>query len=197
MVHLVISGVITQVVEGETPLLLPEVSPTGEELSEHREEEREERCTLDEEENSAELQRLCQRCHIVTSQLRRQATALTGGSSLQVRSEIILGLYRIYLHYIVLNLITILYGFGILHNLSNEVTQNTQYYIKAYDAILYRTVLHYIVKFSCHIISYHRIISYHTAAYCDMLNHIKSYLIILAHISSKRLYCLVLCCIDL
>lgn len=81
--------------EGETPLLLPEVSPAGEELWEHGEEEREERWKWDEEEKSAELQRLCQRCHIVTSQLRRQAVALTGRSSLQVRIQIISALYRI------------------------------------------------------------------------------------------------------
>lgn len=79
---------LLQVVEGETPLLLPEVSWTAEELREHGEEEREERWKWEghEEEKWAEVQRLCRRCHIVTSQLRRQAAALTGRSSLQVRS---------------------------------------------------------------------------------------------------------------
>lgn len=88
--HYFVSADLLQVVEGETPLLLPEVSPTGEELWENGEEEREERWKWEgrEEEKWAELQRLCRRCHIVTSQLRRQAAALTGRSSLQVRSQI-------------------------------------------------------------------------------------------------------------
>lgn len=87
--HCLVSADLLQVVEGETPLLLPEVSATAEELREHGEEEREERWKWEEheEEKWAEVQRLCRRCHIVTSQLRRQAAALTGRSSLQVRSQ--------------------------------------------------------------------------------------------------------------
>lgn len=87
--HCLVSADLLQVVEGETPLLLPEVSSTAEELREHGEEEREERWKWEEheEEKWAEVQRLCRRCHIVTSQLRRQAAALTGRSSLQVRSQ--------------------------------------------------------------------------------------------------------------
>lgn len=88
--HYFVSADLLQVVEGETPLLLPEVLPMGGELWEHGEEEREERSKWEghEEEKWAEVQRLCRRCHIVTSQLRRQAAALTGRSSLQVRSQI-------------------------------------------------------------------------------------------------------------
>lgn len=41
-----------------------------------------------EEEQWEELQQLCRRCHIVMSQLRRQAAALTDRSSLQVRNPV-------------------------------------------------------------------------------------------------------------
>lgn len=94
-----------QVVEGETPLPLgsachrkrlrsggedddevarscesrpnPEGSLSASELSRYGKPEEEEE----------ELQRLCQRCHIVTSQLNRQAAALADSSALKVRNK--------------------------------------------------------------------------------------------------------------
>lgn len=101
--HRGFSSVLLQVVEGQTPLPLgsasrrkrlhsageddeearscasrpnPEGSLSASELSRYGKPEEEE-----------ELQRLCQRCHIVTSQLNRQAAAVADSTDLKVRSD--------------------------------------------------------------------------------------------------------------
>lgn len=53
-----------------------------------REQEEDRQWEGHEEEQWEEPQQLCQRCHIVMSQLRRQAAALTDRSSLQVRNPV-------------------------------------------------------------------------------------------------------------
>lgn len=63
----------------------PEGSLSAGELREQEQEE-DRQWEGHEEEQWEELQQLCQRCHIVMLQLRRQAAALTDRSSLQVRN---------------------------------------------------------------------------------------------------------------
>lgn len=57
----------------------PEGSLSASELSRYGKPE-------EEEEEEEELQRLCQRCHIMASQLNRQAAALTDTTALKVRN---------------------------------------------------------------------------------------------------------------
>ena len=57
----------------------PEGSLSASELSHYGKPE-------EEEEEEEELQRLCQRCHIMASQLNRQAAALTDTTALKVRN---------------------------------------------------------------------------------------------------------------
>lgn len=65
----------------------PEGSLSAGELREQEQEE-DRQWEGHEEEQWEELQQLCRRCHIVMSQLRRQAAALTDRSSLQVRNSV-------------------------------------------------------------------------------------------------------------
>ena len=58
----------------------PEGSLSASELSGYGKPEEEE----EEKEEEKEVQRLCQRCHIMASQLNRQATALADPSALKV-----------------------------------------------------------------------------------------------------------------
>lgn len=60
----------------------PEGSLSASELSRYGKPVEEE-----EQEEEEELRRLCQRCHIVTSQLNRQAAALADTAALKVRND--------------------------------------------------------------------------------------------------------------